>query len=260
MKKNRNKPMNIQWIDILPSTNDYLKKLINENNISHKTIISVHHQTHGKGQKQNLWFSEPRKNLTFSIYLQLQQHANNLFALNKLTACTLIDFFTTIDRDNEYFIKWPNDIIVHHKKIAGILIETIIEQNFIHCIIGIGINVHQTEFPLMKFPPTSLYLVTGKTFNLNELLEHFSHLFERKYEDFLQNNTFVHQEYNKNLYLRNQICHHLINDMVCTGAIREVDNSGRLIIETDQNHMQVIEHGQWQPVIDQNLLSSSQDQ
>lgn len=239
----------IRWIKKVDSTNNYVKKLISLNKIENMTIISAYEQTNGRGQKQNKWYSEPKKNLTFTIYLQHKISSSNLFLLNKFTACVLIDFFKTIDTKNSYFIKWPNDIFVNNKKIAGILIETIIENKTIHCIIGIGINVNQMIFPATIFA-TSLRILNGNYLSIKQLLNKFAIIFLDKSNLLFSNSYNIRLEYDQNLYLCGIFMRHLVNNNIITGCIRGVDDSGRLIIEREDKTFLLLDHGQWQPIND----------
>lgn len=239
----------IRWIKKVDSTNNYVKKLISLNKIENMTIISAYEQTDGRGQNQNKWYSEPKKNLTFTIYLQHTILFNNLFLLNKFTACVLIDFFKTIDNKNLYFIKWPNDIIVNKKKIAGILIETITQNKTIHCIIGIGINVNQTTFP-DNIVATSLRILNGNYLPIKQLLNQFASIYLEKLNLLLSNRYNIRLQYDQNLYLRDIFMRHLVNKNIIMGYIRGVDDSGKLIIEKEDKSFILLDHGQWQPIID----------
>ena len=143
------------------STNTLLKELIASGNPPE--FIYTGYQTAGRGQTGNSWESEDGKNLLCSILLPPR---TNLFELNVITAVAvqrlLGDGFT---------IKWPNDIYWQDKKIAGILIENAIVGNEVkYSIAGIGLNVNQTEWHSSAPNPVSLKQITGKEWNIDELM------------------------------------------------------------------------------------------
>ena len=115
----------IIWIDTVDSTNDEAKRKIHS--LSHLSVIAAYEQTSGRGQRGNIWSSEAGKNLTFSIIIKYGKDAyydlipSNQFIFSKIASITVLDLLSKYGIKAE--IKWPNDIYVNDKKIAGILIE-----------------------------------------------------------------------------------------------------------------------------------------
>ena len=97
-------------------------------------------------------------------------------------------------------IKWPNDIYIDDKKIAGILIENFIQTNKINkSVIGIGININQCEFDEDIPNPISLKQLTNKTFDLNTVLLQIIDEIFIMYQS-INNYKLIDNLYNKNLY------------------------------------------------------------
>lgn len=120
----------IEIFDELASTNDYLKK--NHLNYDHNSVIFALKQTKGRGRFERVW--ESTSDLTFSILFK-QRYPQELIA--PLAIVKALEHFAI-----ETTIKWPNDILFHEKKIAGILIEKVYEGDTTLCeIIGIGVNI-----------------------------------------------------------------------------------------------------------------------
>ena len=143
------------------STNTLLKELIASGNPPE--FIRAGYQTAGRGQTGNSWESEENKNLLCSILLPPRE---NLFELNVVTAVAVQRLL-----GEGFTIKWPNDIYRQDKKIAGILIENAIVGNEIrYSIAGIGLNVNQTEWHSSAPNPISLKQITGKEYDLDELM------------------------------------------------------------------------------------------
>lgn len=163
-------------LDAIDSTNNYLSKLNNTSNVTNGTVILAYEQTHGKGQRGNTWQSNPHENLTFSIFYQPQSlDISHQFLLSMCVANALHSFLS--DRIEGVTIKWPNDMLVKHKKIAGILIENSLQKNQISSsIIGIGLNVNQRNFGDLA-TATSLAIETATNYLLKDLIwEILTHL------------------------------------------------------------------------------------
>lgn len=162
--------MRIIKLDAIDSTNTYMRRLSTEENLEDYTIVTAKHQTQGKGQMGTVWSSETSKNLMFSVFkdtskLQLEYP----FLISMVTSLAILKTLQSFSI-TKLTIKWPNDILSEDKKICGILIENVIKHNSLsNTIIGIGINVNQTE--LSNLPKaSSLKLITGNVFNLEEIL------------------------------------------------------------------------------------------
>src|ERR1043165_9220886 len=132
------------------STNSYAIELLKNVNAIEGTVVYTHKQTQGKGQRGNSWIAEPQRNTTLSLILRpVFLNSKNTFYLSKITALALHDLLTEILDVGQFDIKikWPNDILVNSKKIAGVLIEnSILNEHLQWSVIGIGINVNQDNF------------------------------------------------------------------------------------------------------------------
>jgi BirA family biotin operon repressor/biotin-[acetyl-CoA-carboxylase] ligase len=134
--------LDIEIFEEIDSTNNYLlkkSKLIN----THGLICTAEHQTAGKGQHGRYWHSPANSGVYFSIAWKFQNPINQLSGLSieiGLAVKNALENFGV----NDVKLKWPNDIMIHNKKVSGILIETYSSKNETTAIIGIGINI---EFP-----------------------------------------------------------------------------------------------------------------
>ncbi|MBR6034671.1 MAG: biotin--[Paludibacteraceae bacterium] len=150
-------------VETTDSTNTLLKELIA--NGQQPKFLYAGYQTAGRGQTGNGWESEANKNLLCSILLPARE---NLFELNVVTAVAVQRLL-----GEDFTIKWPNDIYWQDRKIAGILIENAIIGNELkYSIAGIGLNVNQTEWHSGAPNPVSLKQITGKDYDIDELMEH----------------------------------------------------------------------------------------
>jgi BirA family biotin operon repressor/biotin-[acetyl-CoA-carboxylase] ligase len=128
------------------STNNFAATLISDQLCQNGTAIMADSQSYGKGQRGNSWHSEPGKNLLLSLIYKPDKLS--VFKQQEINWLTSICIVKTLGIFNiEAKIKWPNDILVKGKKIAGILIENQLMGEFIsNSIIGIGLNVNQQNF------------------------------------------------------------------------------------------------------------------
>jgi len=162
--------VNIIKLNTTASTNDFLKELCSVQKLENFTVVVAENQTQGKGQRGNVWNVEPNKNLTFSVLYKNNIHLENtVFDLNVVVCVSIIEVLEKI-KIPKLNIKWPNDILAYEKKIAGILIEnTISWQQSVLSVIGIGLNVNQTNF--IGFPQaSSLKNSTQKEFDKDEIM------------------------------------------------------------------------------------------
>jgi len=195
-------------------------------------------QTEGRGQRGATWQSLSGKNLTASfLYSPTQLKLNAQFALTIISSLSLYDITKQFVKE-KVSIKWPNDIYVNDKKIAGILIENKISSSYVkHAIIGIGLNVFQTEFSTeIKHKTTSLSLenfennvtILDLVRLLQEQLKYYALLLENDQADALL------QLYNQRLYKKDISTSFIVNDKMLSGIIRTVEMDGLLQVEINQ--------------------------
>lgn len=164
---------NLLELSEVDSTNAFASQLLPGKPVE-GTVIMAAYQSAGKGQQTNTWLSEANANLTFSLILYPRfLRPDRAFSLNKVISLALKNGLQELLPDTEVQIKWPNDILVQRKKIAGILIENHLNQHGIKAsIIGIGLNVNQIKFPgELGSKATSLSLEAGRQFDLKSVFE-----------------------------------------------------------------------------------------
>ena len=172
---------NIIKLSSIDSTNNYAIQLLRQSVINDGDVVISDDQKTGKGQRGNIWVSEPKKNLTFSIVFKPKfLQAQNQFYLTKAISLALCLVLTQI-LNKRVEVKWPNDIYVGAKKIAGILIENTIQNGVIkNSIVGIGLNVNQSYFEGLS-NATSLFNEYGEEFELDKLLSELLISIEQHY-------------------------------------------------------------------------------
>lgn len=155
----------------LHSTNKYAK----DYKIESDKLIITSYQYEGRGRYDRIWESIEDNNLTFSLVKSFDIDSKNVFILNFYTSYIILQAIKDIFPDylyKNFTLKWPNDLLIKDKKFCGILSEIANlndkEKKF---IIGVGINVNQTEFSeSISHKATSLRIETGIIFRLEDLL------------------------------------------------------------------------------------------
>lgn len=143
----------------IDSTNTYLKTRYSEH--PSFQVVSAVHQTKGRGRMGNVWIDDGTQAL-FSILIKDHTLAGRIELLPFLTAKVLHE--TLSEAIPSLQIKWPNDLYAASRKLAGILVETIVDDGEIMAaVIGVGINVNTKSFPEeLKGVATSLFLKTHR--------------------------------------------------------------------------------------------------
>lgn len=215
------------------STNTLLSQMDQLAPLPDGTVLFAGHQTAGKGQFAKSWFSEPNTNILCSILLKPADFpVQSLFDVN--IAITL-GIFAVLD---QHFpgcvkIKWSNDILVHEKKIAGILIENQIgSQKLSRSVVGIGLNVNQIHFPENLHQATSIRMLTQQ----EAALSYWQHATLKSINYFYVRMLQGFSPIDKKIYISHLIGLHewrqwRIADGAFTGMITGVDAQGRLMMK-----------------------------
>jgi BirA family biotin operon repressor/biotin-[acetyl-CoA-carboxylase] ligase len=219
-------------LDTIDSTNNYAANLQKAGKIVHGTVIMADEQTAGRGQLGAKWHSKPAENLLCSVFIvpdNLSVHQQ--FLLTQYASLSVLNVLRKIGINAQ--IKWPNDVYVNTKKIAGILIENTIKGTHISTtILGIGLNVNQLAFEELN--ATSSMNETNTFYAINELvfllineLNELWNVLDKK------DSTFLNEQYLQHLYLRNEKALFEDTSGIFEGKIVDVSPEGLLIVEKD---------------------------
>jgi BirA family biotin operon repressor/biotin-[acetyl-CoA-carboxylase] ligase len=222
-------------LTVVDSTNSYASEMLRQIRPVEGTIIYTFEQNQGRGQRGNSWHSEPNKNVALSLILRPAfLSGNEQFLLTKIASLAVADLMAELlQQECEIKIKWPNDIYVNGKKIAGILIENVISENTIQSsIIGIGLNINQTAFNAEANNATSLSLLCGNEFNLQIIIESLCRFLEARYLQLKSNKRdLIDSNYLKRLYKLNEWKNYSSQDEIFEGRIISVSATGKLQVE-----------------------------
>jgi len=212
--------------------------------LPHGTVITAQFQTQGRGQRENSWEGASDQNLAATWIFHFEDlKVTHGFVYNQSIALAVRQSIQEWVHQDVY-IKWPNDIIVDDKKIAGILIENFIQGDDIKSsLCGIGVNIFQTHF---SFPHATSLLLAGAEIastdsflftlhkNLREALIHMQHSAAK-----------INEQYLSNLYCANELIALKHNEQLIHGYIQGVDEWGRLIF-TNESGAQRYQSGEIQ--------------
>ena len=226
---------NIINFDTLPSTNKYLKEHYND--YSEFTVVITNNQTNGKGRMARVWNSTS-DSLTFSILLKPNIDSNKISNISLVTGASICK---VINRYIKSQIKWPNDIMVNNKKLAGILVEGISSNKIDAIVVGIGINVNDTLFKddlLIK--ATSLKNELKKEINKEQLLQEILKEFYDLYIKFINdNNEYLDICINNNYLKEKQV--YVNNELI---TVLDINNNGNLVILDSNNNKKELYFGE----------------
>lgn len=222
-------------LKVVDSTNRYAIDLLSKTAPNDGFCVFSDFQTEGKGQYGRSWQSEEDSNLLMSFVFNMKSVLQeiDLFALNILSSLTIDRVLQTYLDPTELRIKWPNDIYIKDRKIAGILIQNIFRgHEHMWSVIGIGLNVNQQNFsPEIKATSIAKELKheVDKMVILqsihDELISHLNQVTIQQFNSLLD-------KYNERLYLRHQTCtFEKSSGEMIEGKIRSVDKYGMLNVE-----------------------------
>jgi BirA family biotin operon repressor/biotin-[acetyl-CoA-carboxylase] ligase len=165
---------NVLYYDSLDSTNTFAWEQLSQGALRHGDVIQAAHQTGGRGRFNNrTWADQPGASLLMSIVLT-EINMSTLPILSFVTGLAAIRALRkgqTAMHGDKIKLKWPNDILIDRKKIAGILIENCWSGSDLKgCVVGIGINVNQSSFQGdLDRTATSLKIAFNKEHAVNDL-------------------------------------------------------------------------------------------
>jgi BirA family biotin operon repressor/biotin-[acetyl-CoA-carboxylase] ligase len=216
------------------STNTYVSELLRSGRADRELVVIADYQERGKGQGGHHWQSDPGENLLMSLLLfPTFLSGSDQFHLSRITSLALCDIIRELYMDP--LIKWPNDILVGGRKIAGILIENgIIGQMLSHSIIGIGLNVNQVRFPRFPVPATSLILEGKGQMQVDAIASRLLDALSGRIEQLRGGEvTPIKKAYIEQLYGFGQQCAFKAGGSDFQGFIRGVNRFGELIVERE---------------------------
>ena len=212
------------------STNSFL---LNSNEFTEDgTVVMAEFQNKGRGRLDRDWISQPAQNLTFSILLKdIDPKKVNFINLGaSLTVSQAIGNLYQLNAQ----LKWPNDVLIDGKKVAGILLESSSRGDKIEkVIIGIGINVNQSNFPgKFLIQPTSISKELKSKVSRERLLSEVINIFEETLNRINENPQNVINDWKERCKMIGEKVKVVGDKETKFGIFEDIDNDGFLVLKS----------------------------
>ena len=220
----------------LASTNQYAVEQLAKTKPSEGTVVTTDYQSAGRGQIGSSWQAEPGQNIHLSVlFYPHWLAARRQFSFSQAMALAVADTIS-LCTNQQAQVKWPNDVYMGDRKLAGILIQNSLQGGHMQwSVVGIGINVNQRNFSSDLRNPSSLSLVTGESFALADVQQSlYAHL-EQRYLQLKRGDVQLQADYLKQLYRINEKADYrdVVSDTLFKGQIEGVSDQGKLLIRDE---------------------------
>jgi len=226
----------VYYFPLIGSTNAYAKELAKQGG-KEGTMVIAERQTKGQGRMGRQWYSPSYKNLLFSIIFRPPFSLDRVFSLTMLTALALVDAIHSTT-GLKALIKWPNDVYLKDKKIAGILTEFSAEKKRVeYALVGIGLNVNWDirDKSELDHVATSLAREIGHQISRVDLLIKILELLEGYYRLLLKGqDSFIYKRWNElSMVVGKEVLVDSSNERK-KAMVKGIDKNGALVIK-DEN-------------------------
>ena len=221
---------NFIYSDEVDSTNSVL--MLSKEFTQNGTVILAEHQNKGRGRKNREWISSPGQNLTFSILLKRDIKESKVNFINLGAAISVAQSLENLFQFNVE-LKWPNDVLIGKKKIAGILIESTSKGNKItKLVIGVGINVNQPNFPgKFDIPPTSVRKEFHSIVSREKLLSEILNNFENILNEIKSDHNKILNNWRSRCKMIGEKVKVIEEEKIKFGTFEDIDDDGFLILK-----------------------------
>ncbi len=224
----------IRHFGTIDSTNRYL---LAHSDLPHGMIVMADYQSAGRGRQERRWQAAQKSSLLFSVLLKHNIQKYPFFAFTFLAAIGVHQALSQSFPDKNFQLKWPNDVLINHKKLCGILVESnTLGDQLTHVVIGIGLNVNQpiAFFRQQQLPgATSLRIITKKPQDRTEILKTvIAALDHYLYQARSAPADFILSAWKKRCGQLGKSITVTTNRQRYTGLFKDLSADGRLILET----------------------------
>ena len=224
-----------RFVESTESTSKYLRELMEKSNVEPPMMVYTGYQTHGRGQRGKVWESEADKNILCSMLAPKPTHEHFLASVTFAASLSIADLVFAMGAKN-IRIKWPNDVYVNHKKIAGILIENVFRgQELRSTIVGIGVNVNQKSFRCEG--ATSIQNIRGSEFDIygatHALMNYFYGYMKYEHEALLESaNSCLYKKHEPvTFFTENGIETYIVNKLEANGNLSVISGDSEISLE-----------------------------
>lgn len=206
---------------------------------SEGTVVIADRQSRGRGRLQRSWYSPANVNIYTSVILRPQINTSESSRISIMAGVAVAEFLEPLC-PGCVRLKWPNDVLLNHKKVCGILSQAKIDQTRLDFIVlGIGLNVNMSQDQLseeIRHTATSLTLETGREFSRQELLIQLYENLEKWYKQLTQNGfDAIRKKWLDFAIMIGQDIHVVFGDEIIEGKAKDIDGDGALILFVEGN-------------------------
>jgi BirA family biotin operon repressor/biotin-[acetyl-CoA-carboxylase] ligase len=227
--------------DSVESTNDFLK----EKSLNNQRLFCLaEHQSKGRGRQGRQWYSPWGQNLYLSMSHQIQDDSIKLSGFSLVVGIQVCLVLQALYPNLHPKIKWPNDIFIGDKKIAGILVEILSESHVASRVItGVGLNVNMAGLDA-SHTNYSLYQALGCTIDRNKLAAKLIDGLISLTDEFLETGLdFLYNNWSHYDYLYNKHCSLLTPSGGVNGVAKGIDANGLLRLKLNSGQTKTFSSG-----------------
>lgn len=225
------------------STNTYAKKHASAFPKGEITCVYADEQSAGRGREQKKWISPKNVNLYVTFFFQLPTNTLHLTTIGQVLSVSLARVLLAHHLSPE--LKWPNDVYLSGKKLAGILCETEFQSSAVDLFLGIGINVNMDDFSPIDQPATSLFIETKTPWNKELLLQKLQSQFALDLELFRKQGFVPFQGFfNERLAFKDQKVRCQQASKTWEGICKCVDKTGQLELRLTSGEIKTYSSGE----------------
>jgi BirA family biotin operon repressor/biotin-[acetyl-CoA-carboxylase] ligase len=226
----------------LGSTNEVAARLA-EAGAFEGTLVTAEEQTRGRGRQGRSWHSPPGVGIWMSLVLRPQCNAGQAAGIPLAGALSVASALKTAT-GVEVGLKWPNDVYMNGRKVAGVLGESVVEGASVrYAVLGLGINVNLLEDQVpedLQSIAGSVAMATGKSWNRVDILASVLKALEKRYYDYVQHGFgALSAEFRSLSKLVGQPVELILSNRTLSGTVLDLAPDGSLLLTTESGPEQV---------------------
>ena len=229
----------VNVVESTGSTQVDLVKKVRDGKATHGDVLATEFQSAGRGRLDRTFIAPPRSALLFSVYVEPKSDGERwgwLPLLAGQSVCSALTEVLDIKSDDTVKMKWPNDILLNERKVAGLLAERVEIPGTTGVVIGIGINVYTPQEELPVASATSFTLQGYPECDRNELLVHILKSFSKNLERWENEDASLLLEYaNASATLGRQVAIEIPGQSPVFSVATGIDASGALVLENGKH-------------------------
>jgi len=224
--------------ETIGSTNTWAKENAVTFNKSLLTLVTANAQTAGRGRFKRHWESPPGHNIYATYCFFVEKHRADVGNIPQILAISAAEVLSECGLSPQ--LKWPNDVLLDKKKVGGILCETTPLSDQLCMIVGIGLNVNMTQEILDAIgqPAASMQSVSGKSWDVDEVLEKLTRQFVKNLEQFLEEGFLpFYKKYVELMKLSGENIRFNDNRTIWEGTIDSIGTDGTLYLKLSDGNI-----------------------